>query len=139
VLFTQVFLYFLPKCGVPFRILASVFLQQLRIALTAKCGHFIECFRRFDTDTVTLKAARSSEEVTADKQVITYKRIGKLKTALVGVYNTKRKYGEIPEPQSGKYPVKDGEGIFAMRASVHHSSTPPAAATPAPAPAPASI
>jgi hypothetical protein len=50
--------------GVPFRMQASVFLQQLRIALTARCGHFIECFRRFDEDTVKLKSARSSEEVT---------------------------------------------------------------------------
>jgi hypothetical protein len=69
-----------------------VFLQQLRIALTA----------RFDEDTVKLKSARSREEVTADKSVITYKRIGKLKTALLGVYNVKRKYGDIPEPQPGK-------------------------------------
>jgi hypothetical protein len=134
----EFFQQFLNNDGVPFRMLASVFLQQLRIALTAKCGHFIEGFRRFDTDTVTLKAARTSAEVTADKQVVTYKRIGKLKTSLMATYNEKRKYGVIPEPQIGKYPVKEGDGIFAMRATVHHSSTPPAAATPAPAPAPAS-
>jgi hypothetical protein len=62
----------------PFRMLASVFLQQLRIALTAKCGHFVECFRRFDEDSATLKAARTDAGVTADKQVVTYKRLGYL-------------------------------------------------------------
>jgi hypothetical protein len=70
-----------------------VLLQQLRIALTARCGHFIECFRRFDEETAALKAARTEAEVTADKQVITYKRVGRLKTSIMATYNEKRKYG----------------------------------------------
>jgi hypothetical protein len=89
---------FLNNDGVPFRMLAPVFLQQLRIALTARCGHFVECFRRFDEDTAAPKAARSDAEATADKQVATYKRIGKLKTSIMATYNEKRKYGVIPEP-----------------------------------------
>jgi hypothetical protein len=129
---------FLNNDGVPFRMKASVFLQQLRTALTARCGHFVKCFRRFDEDTATLKAARSTTEVTADKQVITYKRIGKLKTSIMATYNEKRKYGIIPEPHScGSYPVADTNGIFANAAVVHHSPTQPDVAAPAPAPAPA--
>jgi hypothetical protein len=40
----------------------------------------------------------------------------------MATYNEKRKYGVIPEPQIGKYPVREGGGIFAMRATVHHCS-----------------
>ena len=41
----EFFQQFLNNDGVPFRMHASVYLQQLRIAVTARCGHFIECFR----------------------------------------------------------------------------------------------
>ena len=53
----EFFQQFLNNDGVPFRMQASVYLQQLRIALTARCGHFIECFRLFDEETVKLKNA----------------------------------------------------------------------------------
>jgi hypothetical protein len=52
----EFFQQFLNNDGVPFRMQASAFLQQLRIALTARCGHFIECFRRPDGDTVKPKS-----------------------------------------------------------------------------------
>jgi hypothetical protein len=64
----EFFQQFLNNDGVPFRMKASVYLQQLRIAVTARCGHFIECFRLFDEATIKLKSARTDAEVTADKQ-----------------------------------------------------------------------
>jgi hypothetical protein len=64
-------------------------LAQFRIALTAKCEHFVDCFRSFDTDTKELKDARSSSEKAADKSVIDYTRIGKLKSVIMGVLQSK--------------------------------------------------
>jgi hypothetical protein len=58
----EFFQQFLNNDGVPFRMQASVYLQQLRIALTARCGHFIECFRLFDEETVKLKNARTDAD-----------------------------------------------------------------------------
>jgi hypothetical protein len=48
---------------------------------------------------------RMQREATADKQVVTYKRVGRLKTSVMATCNEKRKYGIIPEPHSGPYPV----------------------------------
>jgi hypothetical protein len=140
----EFFQQFLNNDGVPFRMQASVYLQQLRIALTARCGHFIECFRLFDEETVKLKNARTDAEVTSDKQVITYPRLQRLKLEFQRTYNQKLKYGEIPEPVDGQYPINEGSAIFAHSVSVHrdrpgqNSRAPaPAPASNAPAPAPA--
>jgi hypothetical protein len=42
---------FLENDGVPFRLQPSAYLAQFRIALTAKCEHFVDCIRSFDADT----------------------------------------------------------------------------------------
>jgi hypothetical protein len=92
--------------------------------LTAKCEHFVDCFRSFDADTKVLKDARSSSEKAADKSVIDYMRIGKPKSAVMGVYNEKRKYGIISEPTAGEHPAdlhSGNSGLFANSAVVHHT------------------
>jgi hypothetical protein len=78
---------FLENDGAPFRLQPSAYLAQFRIALTAKCEHFVDCFRSFDADAKELKDARSNAEKAADKSVIDYKRIGKPKSAIMGIYN----------------------------------------------------
>jgi hypothetical protein len=90
-------------------------LAHFRIALTAKCEHFVGCFRSFDADTKELNDARSNAEKAADKSVIDFTRIGKPKSAIMGVYNQKGPTGEHPaDLHNGK------SSLFANFAVVNH-------------------
>jgi hypothetical protein len=101
------FRQFLENGGKPMRLDPREHLAQLRIATTATTDLFIANWLDFDKAAPARKEAQSEEDMTANKEVLTYVDVSAMMTEMSVTYTRALQYLKVPSPTAGAYPSGD--------------------------------